>query len=93
MSATVAPCAEVINGPRSVSGSAGSPTTILSITSATPGTIRDMANYAIVEVVRGDDDTLLDMLGTGFRAMPVVMSNEPFGYLKQADLKDNWGSQ
>lgn len=93
MSATVERCADVISGPRSVSGSAGSPTTILSITSATPGTIRDMANYAIVEVVSGDDDTLLDMLSTGFPALPVVISNEPFGYLKQADLKENWGSQ
>ncbi len=52
-----------------------------------------MANYAIVEVVRGDDDTLLDTRTTEFRALPVVMSNEPFGYLKQDDLKDNWGSQ
>ncbi|MGB0962914.1 MAG: hypothetical protein ACPGVY_09500 [Mycobacterium sp.] len=52
-----------------------------------------MANYAIVEVVSGDDDTLLDMLSTGFPALPVVMSNEPFGCLKQADLKENWGSQ
>ncbi|MCH9767191.1 MAG: hypothetical protein K0U70_05275 [Actinomycetia bacterium] len=48
---------------------------------------------ALVEVVPEDDDPLLDTLNTKIPALPGVIANSPLVYLKQSDLKENWGSQ
>lgn len=46
---------------------------------------------AFGELVREDDDPLLDTLNAKIPALPRVTPNWPLAYLKQSDLKESWG--